>query len=354
MHNIFSLKEQQSSIPVAIVFEAGPTHNGLESAYKLIDVAVKAGADAIKFQTLDAKRLVPDPNTMFTYRTLVDKKTGESEEVTESLQEILLRRELAPADWRKVSAYCKEQNIKFFSTASNKTDLELLSEIGVDCVKIASGDINYHYFLRQAAQYPWVVQIDTGSSTIAEVEQAVDVLERAGCTKIIINHCPSGYPAHIDSINLNMLTTLKQMFPYPIAFSDHNPGATMDIAAVALGVSMIEKTITLDRSIRSPEHIMSLESDEAKGFVDTIRELEIALGKSRRGMTEKQERDRVVVRRSVMAGVEIKQGTTITQELLDYARPGDGIPAHMDSIVLGRKALRDIQKGAKLNWNDFE
>lgn len=164
-------------------------------------------------------------------------------------------------------------------------NLPLLWELGVECVKICSADINYHYLLREAAKYDWIVQIDTGGATIAEVEQAIFVLEEAKCNKIIINHCPSGYPAHLESINLNVLTTLKQMFDYPVAFSDHNPGAAMDIAAAALGVNMLEKTITLDKTIKSPEHIMSLEPDEVLNFVQTIRNVETALGTKRRFMS---------------------------------------------------------------------
>lgn len=346
------MENRRSDGGAVIVFEAGPTHDGFDTACTLIDVAVEAGADAIKFQTLDAERLVPDPDTMFTYKSLLNKETGETETVTESLQAILKRRELSVDEWRKIGTYCQSKGILFFSTASNKEELDLLHEIGVDCVKIASGDINYHHFLRQAATYPWSVQIDTGSATVAEVEQAVDVLERAGCSRIIINHCPSGYPARLDSINLRVIKTLKSMFPYPVAFSDHTPGATMDIAAIALGADMIEKTITLDRLIRSPEHVMSLEPHEAAGFVKTIREVETGLGQPRRIMTAEEISVPPVVRRSVIAAVDIAAGDTISQDMLDYARPGDGIPAHMDGLVLGRKAVTSICKGEKLSLSD--
>jgi sialic acid synthase SpsE len=337
---------------VCIVFEAGPTHDGLQTACKLVDVAVEAGADAIKFQTVDAKRLVPDPSTMFTYNALVNKDTGESVEVTESLQEILQRRELSRDEWRELGRYCSDRGILFFSTATTASELELLAEIGADCVKIASGDITYHHFLRLAAQYSWTVQIDTGNATIAEVEEAVDVLERSGCRRIIINHCPSGYPARLESINLRIITTLKQMFPYPVAFSDHTPGATMDIAAVALGADMIEKTITLDRLIRSPEHIMSLEPHEAAGFVQTIRDVETGLGTPRKIKTTQELSVPSVAKRSVIAAADIEPGTTIEQVHLDYARPGDGIPANLDRLLLGKRASSFVAKGTKISFSD--
>jgi sialic acid synthase SpsE len=341
--------------PCFIVFECGPTHDGLETAKKLVDVAADAGADAVKFQILDSEKLVPSPETMFTYRYLKDKETDEVVTISESLQAILKRRELTYEEWAELIAYCKDKGITFFSTASNKKELDFLYSHGVETIKIASGDISYHHFLRQACEYDWSVQIDTGSSSIAEVEQAVDVLEEAGCKKIIINHCPSGYPAYLESIHLRTLPTLQQLFPYPVAFSDHNPGHTMDVAAVALGANMIEKTITLDRTIKSPEHIMSLEPDEAADFIRNIRELEIALGTPRRTMTSKSQLEgRTVVRRSIIAARDIQASETITQEMIDYARPGDGIAANLDTHVLGKKLQNPIKAGTKFSWGDFK
>lgn len=341
----FSNKEIGNNHPVFIVLEAGPTHYSLESALSLVDVAAESGADAIKFQIGSAKKLIPDPTVMFTYTYLKNKSTGETEEISESLQEILLRRELTDREWKKVAQHCKEKNITFFATVFDVDNLPLLWELGVDCVKICSADINYHHLLREAAKYDWIVQIDTGGATIAEVEKAVFVLEEANCKKIIINHCPSGYPAHLESINLNVLTTLKQMFEYPIAFSDHNPGATMDIAATALGVNMLEKTITLDKTIRSPEHIMSLEPDEVKNFVQTIRDVEIALGATRRFMSQQEKNKLATIRRSIYAKQDIKKGTILTQEMFHYARPERGIPADLDYLLLGKTTTQDIKKG---------
>ncbi len=350
----FGAGEVGEDLPVCIVFEAGPTHHSLETALALADVAADAGADAVKFQILDAKRLVPSPDTMFSYDVLLDKATGATERVTESLQAILLRRELRTEEWRAVAEHCKKRGVTFFSTASTLEELQFLHELKVGCVKIASGDINYHHFLRQAAQFPWVVQIDTGSATLGEVERAVDVLEAAGCSNIIINHCPSGYPARLDGINLRVLTTLRQMFPYPVAFSDHTPGATMDIAAVALGAHMIEKTVTLDRTIRSPEHIMSLEPDDAAGFVRTIRDVEHALGNPRRIITAEERGKPPVARRSVVAKYALPPGKTLEQADLEYARPGDGIPAHLDGLVLGKKTRGPLVAGEKFRPEDVE
>lgn len=350
---IFNLKPDKSdNVPVAIVFEAGATHNGLASAKKLVDVAAASGADAIKFQVVDAIKLVPSKEIMFTYEILKDKATGVRETVKESLREILLRRKLDRDEWRELVRYCKQKEIIFFATATDIDDMRFLADIGCACIKIASGDITYHHLLREAAKFPWTVQIDTGSATLGEVEQAVDALESAGCHDIIINHCPSGYPAMPDNINLRVITTLKQMFPYPIAFSDHNPGMKMDVAAVALGANILEKTITLDRTIRSPEHIMSLEPDEAKDFVDAIHEVERALGKPRRPADPAGAVN--VARRSVVASRDIEEGEIITQDKLDYVRPGDGLAPNLDFLLIGKILAKPHKKGDKLFPSDVK
>jgi len=339
--------------PVFVVFEAGPTHTGLETAKQLVDVAVGAGADAVKFQIGNPSRLISSREVMFTYGWLADRETGRIEQVTEPLLDILRRREMPWEHWRELVAYCRDKGIIFFSTVSDEERIPLLAELGLETVKICSGDINHHSLLRKVAGYDWSVQVDTGSSTIGEVEAAVDVLGRAGCREIIINHCPSGYPARLDGVNLRVLTTLQQMFPYPVAFSDHTPGCDMDLAAVALGADMIEKTITLDRTTRGPEHVMSLEPHEAADFVRRIRDLEQALGDPRRLLSPEEDSRRLLVRRSLFAARDLAAGETLAREDLEYSRPGDGIPAHLDELVLGRTLARDVAKGEKLAHGDF-
>jgi sialic acid synthase SpsE len=340
--------------PVYIVFEAGPTQDGIETAKKLVDVAVEAGADAIKFQILNADKLVSSSDVMFTYGRLVDKESGETEEVTEPLLHILKRRELTFTEWEEVINYSKDNNIEFFSTATNEEELAFLADNKVQSVKICSGDVNYFHFIRQAARNNFSLQLDTGSSTLGEIEAAVDVIEKEGSRDIILNHCPSGYPARLKSINLQVIPTLSRMFPYPIAFSDHSPGYDMDIAAVSMGASMIEKTITLDKTIRSPEHIMSLEPYEAASFIRKIRELEVALGNNRRLVSDEEFQKRNIARRSLFATRDLLAGETLTQEMIVYSRPGDGIPANLDTLVIGKKIKNNILKSSKLQFTDFE
>jgi N,N'-diacetyllegionaminate synthase len=340
--------------PVYVVFEAGPTHSGIATAKQLVDVAVNAGADAVKFQILDADKMVSSGDVMFTYTRLVDKETGRTEDVCEPLRDILRRRQLEPRKWREIIGYCRQQGIEFFSTATNEEELGFLVDNNIQTVKICSGDVNYFHLIRRAARCNLSLQLDTGSSSLGEVEAAVAVAEREGNENIILNHCPSGYPARLDGINLRVITTLKQIFRYPVAFSDHSTGFVMDVAAVALGATMIEKTITLDRTSRSPEHIMSLEPSEAEAFVRTIRDLEIALGVNRRLVTPDEEERRLVTRRSIFAASDLKAGAVVTQDMLKYMRPGDGIPADMDVYVIGRRLRRDVPEDHKLSLADLE
>lgn len=335
--------------PVCIVFEAGPTHDGVDSACKLIDVAADAGADAIKFQIVDADRLVPDRTLQFQYQRLKNTASDELESVSESLWEILKRRELRFEEWDVVIDHCRKRNLAFFSTVTSLEELEYLAAKNVDCVKICSGDITYYNLLREAAKRDWAVQIDTGGATLAEVEQAVEVLEDSGCEKIIINHCPSGYPARLESINLRVLGTLRHMYPgYAVAFSDHTPGRDMDVAAVALGAHMLEKTITLDRTTRSPEHVMSLEPHEAKGFIKAVREVEIGMGGPRRLMGQEERKSRLLARRSLFAARSLQVGEQINVADIEYARPGTGVPAELDYLMLGKKLKVDVRKGKRL------
>ena len=228
--------------PCFIVFEAGPTHNGVESALRLVEEASAAGAQAIKFQIFNADDLVADKNQLFSYSILKDKNTGELEDISEPLYDILKRRQLSKAEWVRVKNHSDKYGLAFFATVGFESDLDLLRQLKCDSVKIASADVNHFPLLRLVARSGMSVQLDTGNADIDEITQAVNVLESEGCTDIIIHQCPSGYPAHLQSICLRMITTLRSVFPnYPIAYSDHTPEADMDIAAVALGANLIEK-----------------------------------------------------------------------------------------------------------------
>ena len=339
--------------PCYIVFEAGPTHDGIDSALKLVEVAADAGADAIKFQILDSERLMGYKDAQFTYGVLKSKNSEEIETVTEPLLDVLKRRELNKDEWKRVKARCDELGVTFFATVDFNETLDFLKELGCASIKIASGDVIHYPLIEYAAKSGIPIMLDTGSSTIGEVEKAVEVIRNAGNEKIVIHHCPSGYPARLESINLNIITTLKLMFEFPIAFSDHTPGWDMDIAAVTLGAEMIEKTITLDRTTRSTEHIMSIEPHEAKAFVKAIRDVETAMGTSRRVMSDEESQKKLVARRSIFAKSKISKGSKLKEEDIDFRRPGTGIKPDEAVSAFGREINREVEPGEMILWEDL-
>ncbi len=339
--------------PCFITFEAGPTHQGLESAKRLAKYAKEAGGNAIKFQVFDPLRLVADPDLPFTYQVLINADSEELETVTEPLRDILLRRQLKLEEWRELKKYCDEINLAFFATACFHEDVDFLVEIGCHSIKIASADVNHLPFIKYAAKTGLSIQLDTGMASTGEMEVAVDAIRAEGNNNIIIHHCPSGYPAHLESINLRAIPTIKQLFSCPVAFSDHSVGWNMDIAAVAVGANMVEKTITENRATRSVEHVMSLEPRDTKRFVEVIRETEVALGKSRRVLSEVERKKRDAVRRSVHAIKDLPAGHIITEADIDYRRPGTGISPDRLFEVLGKTIKQQKTAGSRLEWSDL-
>jgi sialic acid synthase SpsE len=339
--------------PCFVVFEAGPTHDGLERAIDLSRLAAEAGADAVKYQILDPDRLVADRKQLFSYDVLVDRASGRTETVCEPLYDILRRRSMPNDDWRKLKQYCDTLGLAFFATAGFPEEVDFLREIGCDSVKIASADINHYPLMTYAAQRIASIQIDTGNATIGEVEAAVDVIRRAGSDRVVIHHCPSGYPARLESINLRIITTLKAMFDLPIAYSDHTPGWDMDIAAIALGANMVEKTITHDRATRGVEHMFSLEPADMAAFMRAVRELETALGGSRKRLSDIELENRAAIRRSAHVRRAVRRGETLQADSIEFRRPGHGIGPDAIDAWLGARFTRDIQAGEMLRPGDL-
>ena len=339
--------------PCYITFEAGPTHDGLESAQQLVRLAAEAGADAIKFQILDPDRLVADKKQLFQFDILVDKDSGETKTIERPLYDLLKERSMSAEEWKQVKQTADELGIAFFATVGFEDEVALLQEIGCDSIKIASADVNHVPLLRLAARSGMVIQLDTGNASLGEIEQAVDIIQAEGNERIIIHQCPSGYPARLESIQLSMIKTLKTMFPYPAAFSDHTPGWDMDIAAVVMGADLVEKTITMDRSTPSVEHIMSLEPGEMTRFISAIRDVETAMGNGRRFMTPEQKEKRNSIRRSLFLRSPAKAGTPLTKCDIEFRRPGFGIPPDKVDELDGLSLVRDVDAGEMLHWSDL-
>lgn len=339
--------------PCFITFEAGPTHEGLDSAKRLAKYAKEAGGNAIKFQVFDPLRLVADPNLPFTYKVLTDEATGKMETVIEPLLDILLRRQMKMEEWRELKRYCDDIGLAFFATACFHEDIDFLVEIGCQSIKIASADVNHLPFIRYVARTGLCIQLDTGMASLGEIELAIDAIRGEGNDKIVVHHCPSGYPAHLESINLRVIPSIKMLFGCAVAFSDHSVGWEMDIAALALGATMLEKTITEDRTTRSVEHVMSLDKQDMCRFVEVIREMEVALGNPRRVLSDDERKSRDAIRRSLHVARDLPVGHVLTEDDIDYRRPGTGITPDRLFEVLARPLRVKKTNGQRLQWEDM-
>ena len=340
--------------PTFITFEAGPTHNGLESAKELVRFAADAGGDAVKFQIFDPDELVSDKNLEFSYNILVDRETGQTETITEPLYDIFKRRSLLDSEWHELKAFSDGLGLTFFATIGDERGLELVEQIGCESIKVASADVNHFPWLRKISKLGISIQLDTGNATFGEIESAVDIIRSEGNDKIIIHNCPSGYPAHLDSINLRMIPTLKELFNCPIAYSDHSPGEVMDVAAVALGANLVEKTITHNKMTRSVEHIMSLEPHEMASFVNTIRNVETAMGSTRRIMSAEEKLKRLSLRRSVILDEDVAVGSRLKDAAVKFKRPGYGLSPDRYEEIGDKVFVSNLSKGMLVREEHFK
>ncbi|QOP40825.1 N-acetylneuraminate synthase [Sulfurimonas marina] len=322
---------------VFIIAEAGVNHNGsIELAKKLIDVAVEAGADAIKFQTFKTENLVSKNAKKAQYQ----KQTTDKDE---SQFEMIKKLELNVDAHTELMTYCKKKNIMFLSTPFDHDSIELLNDMGLDIFKIPSGEITNLPYLRHIGKLNKKIILSTGMSTIGEIENALNVLESAGTQKerITILHANTEYPTPMQDVNLKAMVTIGKTFDIPYGYSDHTLGIEVPTAAVAMGAQCIEKHFTLDKTMEGPDHKASLEPDELKAMVKAIRNIEIALGSSVKKPSISESKNIEIARKSIVAKKEIKAGETFSEDNLDIKRPGNGIsPMRWDEIV-GLTAQKD-------------
>ena len=329
------------------IAEAGINHDGdISKAKKMIDAAVEAGADYVKFQSFKAKKLVtPD--------ALTSSYIDDGSHKGESFQDLLQRLELNEDDHHELKKYCDNKNIKFLSTAFDAESFDFLISLGIDIVKVASGDVTNLPLLKHMAKSGLPMIMSTGMATLGEIEEAVNAITSEGNDKIVLLHCISWYPAEISTTNLRFMETLKHAFPFPVGYSDHTLGINMSIAARALGAVLLEKHFTMDKTEFGPDHAASIEPDELKSLIEGLREVEEGLGSTQRVFCDKEIGQRKVHRRSIVVKSRIEAGEALTIDNLIIKRPGIGIkPKYLDDI-LGKKVIEACDAESLLSWSNI-
>lgn len=320
-----------------IIAEAGVNNNGsLDMAKKLVDMAKECGADIVKFQTAKLDSLVSKSAHMADYQK---KNTGVEESQKDMLSKLLLSFE----DFVELAKYCKQVGIHFLSTPFDIESIQFLNDMQ-DIWKVPSGEITNYPYLVEIGKTKKKVILSTGMAEMEEIQAAINVLKENGTGDITILHCTTEYPASIKDVNLNVMQTMREEFGYPVGYSDHTQGIEIDLAAVALGATVIEKHFTLDRNLPGPDHKASLEPDELKAMVDGIRKIEIALGSKEKKPSDIELKNRLVARKSIVAKVSIKAGEELTKENITTKRPGSGINPMRWNEVIRTKAIRDFEE----------
>ena len=324
---------------VFIIAEAGVNHNGsVDLAKKLIDVAANSGVDAVKFQTFKAENLVVKNTQKAEYQ----KQTTDA---LESQFDMIKKLELDVETHKELIAYCQKQNIIFLSTPFDLDSINLLSELELQIFKIPSGEITNLPYLRHIGSLGKQVVLSTGMSTLQEVGDALNVLISAGTLKenITVLHANTMYPTPMEDVNLNAMLTIQKELGVAVGYSDHTLGIEVDIAAVAMGASVVEKHFTLDKTMKGPDHKASLDPKELKAMVVAIRNIEEALGDGVKKLSRSEKPNMVVVRKSIVANQTIKKGEVLTEGNITAKRPGSGIsPMRWDEVV-GSIAKKDYQ-----------
>jgi len=338
--------------PCFIIAEAGVNHNGdMNLARRLIDAAAEAGADAVKFQSFVTEELITSEAPKAAYQVETTGEPGSQYEMLKAL-------EFSADQQAELKAHCERVGILYLCTPYEGTSVDMLDRMDVVAFKIASTDTTNIPFLRYIASKGRPVILSTGMSTLGEVEQAVDTLCAGGLDgKIIILHCTSEYPAPISEANLRSILTMQQAFGCRVGFSDHTPGVGASPWAVAVGAHMIEKHFTLDRNMVGPDHRASLQPDELATLVQTVRDVEAALGDGIKRPMPTEVPNKPLMRRSLVARRSIHVGEMIAPEDLTCKRPGFGLAPSLFDRVIGKLAALDIPKDGVLtlssvNWRE--
>jgi len=304
-----------------IIAEAGVNHNGdINLAKRLIDIAKDSGADVVKFQTFKAEDLVTVLASKAKYQI---KDTSPSETQFEMLKKL----ELSNNEFEDLKVYCDNKSIEFLSTGFDLESLDFLVELGIKRIKIPSGEITNLPYLEKVAQYGLPVIMSTGMSSMREIKQSMEIMISKGLSKekLTILHCTTSYPAPIQSVNLLAMQTMQNELGVSVGYSDHTINIEVPIAAVAMGSKVIEKHFTISRDMEGPDHLASLEPDELESLVKSVRNTEIALGDSKKKLTDFEKENLNLARKSIVAKKNIKRGEVLSFENMTTKRPGNGI-----------------------------
>lgn len=327
--------------PVYIIAEAGVNHNGnMELAKRLIDVAVAADVDAIKFQTFKTENVISRLAPKAQYQL-------ENTNSNESQFDMVKKLELSNDNFYVLKDYCKLQGIQFLSSPFDEASVDLLERLNVEAFKIGSGEINNLPLLRYIAAKRKPIILSTGMSNLGEIEEALEVIKECD---VILLHATSNYPTSVEDVNLLAMKTMETAFNKIVGYSDHTQGFEVAIAAVTLGAKVIEKHFTLDKNLAGPDHKASLDPTELKILVSLIRNVEKCLGNGVKRAMQSEENTRLVARKSIVAKEGIKAGDVLTKEMLAIKRPGNGIPPKFLDQLIGATIKNNVAIDETIQW----
>ncbi len=329
---------------VFVIAEVGINHDGnVSRAHKLIDAAADSGSDAVKFQTFRADRLMVP----------IRERLVQQGEGTESAFEMFRRMELSWEDHENLKKHANDRGISFLSTPFDEESADFLDRLGVPAFKIASSDITHTPLLKHVAAKGKPILLSTGMSYLNEVADALWTLKSAGAKEILLMHCVSLYPAPVDSVNLRAILTLRNQFDLLVGYSDHSQGINVPLAAAVLGAVALEKHFTLDKSAAGPDHKVSMDPQDLRCLIQSLREIESALGDGRKRPTPEEAKTRIFSRRSIVATVDIHTQEMVAPWMLSCKRPGGGIEPKEFERVIGMRARHNISRDAMVRWSDL-
>ncbi|KZX49241.1 N-acetylneuraminate synthase family protein [Haloarcula hispanica] len=331
---------------VYFIAEAGVNHNGdLEMAEELVDVAAEAGADAVKFQTFCADRLVTSNAETVEYQ--------QDSDISGTQYEMLSQYELDHADHERLREHCENRGITFLSTPFDPESAEMLADLGVPAIKVGSGELNNLPLLKHIAGLSVPMIISTGMGTMQEVRNARDaILAKEPDAEAAFLHCTSAYPCEMSDVNLRAMETMARELPEPVGYSDHTTAPETPAIAVAAGAEIVEKHFTLNSSLPGPDHEASLEPPELSNAVSLVRDANLARGKSKKSPVPVETENRSALRKGLHAAVDLPPNTVLEDHHIDILRPADGLSPRYRETVLGTRVVRELDSGDPITETD--